>query len=50
MEDHECHVHFVLEKLREVGLHIKLEKCESRGKKLFHPWALLCHQHTNYEI
>ncbi len=28
MEDHECHVHIVLEKLREVGLYTKLKKCE----------------------
>ncbi len=28
MEDHECHVHLVLEKLQEVGLYNKLEKCE----------------------
>jgi len=28
MEDHERHVHLILEKFREVGLYIKLEKCE----------------------
>jgi hypothetical protein len=28
MEDHECHVYFVLEKLWEVGLYAKLKKCE----------------------
>jgi hypothetical protein len=28
MEDHEHHVHLVLEKLWEVGLCAKLEKCE----------------------
>ncbi len=28
MEDHECHVCLVLEKLWEVGFYAKLEKCE----------------------
>jgi hypothetical protein len=28
MEDHERHVHLVLEKLPKVGLYAKLEKCE----------------------
>jgi hypothetical protein len=28
MKDHECHVHLILEKLQEVGLYAKLEKCE----------------------
>jgi hypothetical protein len=28
MEDHECHVHLVLDKLWEVRLYAKLEKCE----------------------
>jgi hypothetical protein len=28
MEDHECHVHLVLEKFREVGLYAKLKKRE----------------------
>jgi len=28
MEDHECYVCLVLEKLWEVGLYTKLEKCE----------------------
>jgi hypothetical protein len=27
MTDHEHHVHIVLEKLRKVGFHAKLEKC-----------------------
>jgi hypothetical protein len=34
MEDHDCHVHFVLEKFREVGLYVKLEKCESHQSKM----------------
>jgi hypothetical protein len=28
MEDHECHVHMVLEKLWEVRFYTKLKKCE----------------------
>jgi hypothetical protein len=28
MVGHECHVHIVLEKPREVGLYVKLEKCK----------------------
>jgi hypothetical protein len=28
MEDHDHHVHLVLEKLQKVGLYTKLEKCE----------------------
>jgi hypothetical protein len=28
MANHECHVHFVLEKLQEVDLYAKLEMCE----------------------
>jgi hypothetical protein len=28
IEDHECHVHLVLEKLRKIRLYAKLEKCE----------------------
>jgi hypothetical protein len=28
MEDHECHVHMVLEKIWEVRFYTKLEKCE----------------------
>jgi hypothetical protein len=28
MEDHECHIHLVLEKFAEVGFYTKLEKCE----------------------
>ncbi len=28
MEDHECHVCLVLERLREVGFYAKWEKCE----------------------
>jgi hypothetical protein len=28
MEDHECHVHLVLEKLQKIELYAKLEKCE----------------------
>jgi hypothetical protein len=28
MEDHECHVHLVLEKFQKVGFYAKLGKCE----------------------
>jgi hypothetical protein len=28
MEDHECHIHLVLEMLWEVGLYTKLENCK----------------------
>ncbi len=28
MQDHECHLHLVLEKLWEIKLYAKLEKCE----------------------
>jgi hypothetical protein len=28
MEDHEHHVHIILEKLRKVGFYTKLKKCE----------------------
>ncbi len=34
MEDHEHHVCFILEKLWEVGLHAKLEKCEFHQSKV----------------
>jgi hypothetical protein len=34
MEDHECHVHLVLEKLQEVGFYAKLEKCEFHQSKV----------------
>jgi hypothetical protein len=33
MEDHECHVHMVLEKLQKVRFYTKLEKCDSINLK-----------------
>jgi len=41
MEDHERHVHLVLEKLWEVGFHAKLEKCEFHQSKV--EFLGLCH-------
>ncbi len=34
MEDHECHVRLVLEKIQEVELYAKLEKCEFHQSKM----------------
>jgi hypothetical protein len=34
MVDHECHVHIVLEKLREVGIYAKLGKCGFHQSKV----------------
>jgi len=34
IEDHECHIHIVLEKLRKVRLYTKLEKCEFHQSKV----------------
>ncbi len=34
MEDHECHVRLILEKLQEVGLYTKLKKCEFHQSKV----------------
>ncbi len=34
MDDHECHVHLVLEKLWEVGFYAILEKCEFCQSKM----------------
>jgi hypothetical protein len=34
MEDHERHVHLVLKQIKEVGLYVKLEKCEFYKSKV----------------
>jgi hypothetical protein len=42
MEDHECHVRLVLEKLQKIGLYAKLKKCEFYQFKVeflgYHLW------------
>jgi hypothetical protein len=39
MEENEQHVWLVLDKLRKVGLYVKLEKCEFHQTKSGIPWV-----------
>jgi len=46
MEHHECHVHFVLEKFKEIKFYAKLEKCKFHQTKM----EFLCYIIYKYGI